>query len=351
MKKIFITLSLICFAWASQAQDLKVKASGETNLKIQSTSNSPSLELINGSSDEFGSGSADWKIVNDAGVFEFQTKESGGSVSTPFLLRSTSARVNNALFVGGYIAGGTNNTNLYLNGSHSSGSHDLRIDPAGKIGVNGYRSDTRFNIQGGFSDDVFFSVRRTDGVGAFWVAAPVGSDVFPKVHVHGHHRVVGNSHVVGTLSKGGGSFKIDHPLDPANKYLYHSFVESPDMMNVYNGNLTTDAQGKAVVTLPEYFETLNRDFRYQLTCIGTFAQAIVTEEVEGNRFAVQTSEPNVKVSWQVTGVRQDPWAEANRIPGAVDKSAEEKGRYLHPAAYGQPESKSIYYEVAKPEGK
>ena len=346
MKKIFITLSLICFAWASQAQDLKVKASGQTNLKIQSTSNSPSLELINGS-DEFGNGSRDWKIVNDAGVFEFQTKESGGSVSTPFLLRPTSAWVNNALFVGEYIAGGVSNSNLYLNGSHSGGSvsHDLRIDPAGKIGVNGYESDTRFNIQAGFSDDKFFSVRRTDGVLGFWVAAPVGGDIYPKAYVHGHFDVAG------TLSKGGGSFKIDHPLDPANKYLYHSFVESPDMMNVYNGNLTTDAQGKAVVTLPEYFETLNRDFRYQLTCIGTFAQAIVTEEVEGNRFAVQTSEPNVKVSWQVTGVRQDPWAEANRIPESVDKSAEEKGRYLHPAAYGQPESKSIYYEEGKPEGK
>ncbi|HMB90044.1 MAG TPA: hypothetical protein VKP65_04300, partial [Rhodothermales bacterium] len=49
----------------------------------------------------------------------------------------------------------------------------------------------------------------------------------------------GDVWVTGTLSKGGGSFKIDHPLDPANKYLAHSFVESPDMMNVYNGNVTT----------------------------------------------------------------------------------------------------------------
>ena len=78
----------------------------------------------------------------------------------------------------------------------------------------------------------------------------------------------GRAHVTGTLSKGGGSFKIDHPLDPENKYLYHSFVESPDMMNVYNGNVTTDAAGLATVELPEWFEALNRDFRYQLTVIG-----------------------------------------------------------------------------------
>jgi hypothetical protein len=81
--------------------------------------------------------------------------------------------------------------------------------------------------------------------------------------------------VTGNLSKGGGSFKIDHPLDPANKYLYHSFVESPDMMNVYNGNIMTDRRGLAVVILPNYFEALNRDFRYQLTVIGQFAQALV----------------------------------------------------------------------------
>ena len=74
----------------------------------------------------------------------------------------------------------------------------------------------------------------------------------------------GNVHVSGNLSKGSGSFRIDHPLDPENKYLYHSFVESPDMMNVYNGNVILDEQGEAVVEFPEWFEPLNRDFRYQL---------------------------------------------------------------------------------------
>jgi trimeric autotransporter adhesin len=90
----------------------------------------------------------------------------------------------------------------------------------------------------------------------------------------------GDVEVDGNLSKAGGSFKIDHPLDPANKYLYHSFVESPDMMNIYNGNVTTDANGNALVTLPDWFEALNSDFRYQLTVIGQFAQAIVSRKVQ-----------------------------------------------------------------------
>jgi len=142
----------------------------------------------------------------------------------------------------------------------------------------------------------------------------------------------GNLSVVGSLSKGGGSFKIDHPLDPQNKFLYHSFVESPDMMNIYNGNIVTDAAGYATITLPDYFEALNRDFRYQLTVIGQFAQAIVDAEISGNHFAIRTDKPNVKVSWQVTGIRHDAWANKNRIPTSVEKTGGERGKLLHPDA-------------------
>ena len=151
----------------------------------------------------------------------------------------------------------------------------------------------------------------------------------------------GNVKVTGTLEKGGGSFKIDHPLDPENKYLYHSFVESPDMMNIYNGNVTTDQNGEALVELPDYFEALNRDFRYQLTVLGVFAQAIVGEEVKGNRFKIRTSAPNVKVSWQVTGIRQDAFANKYRIPVEEPKPEIERGLYLHPLAFDQPEIRSI----------
>jgi hypothetical protein len=143
----------------------------------------------------------------------------------------------------------------------------------------------------------------------------------------------GNLDVLGSLTKHGGMFKIDHPLDPANKYLYHSFVESPDMMNVYNGSVTTDKHGMAVVTLPVYFDALNRDFRYQLTAIGSFAQATVAKEVENNRFAIRTSKPGVKVSWQVTGIRQDAYANAHPIQVEAEKPAREQGHYLHPELF------------------
>ena len=155
----------------------------------------------------------------------------------------------------------------------------------------------------------------------------------------------GNVAIVGNITKGGGSFKIDHPLDPANKYLYHSFVESPDMMNVYNGNIVTNQRGIATVILPDYFEALNQDFRYQLTVIGQFAQAIVAKEISRHRFMIKTSKPGVKVSWQVTGIRHDAYAEAHRIQVEEEKPPQEQGHYLHPELFGAPPEQAVGYHA------
>ena len=163
-----------------------------------------------------------------------------------------------------------------------------------------------------------------------------------SVDASGNGIYAGNLNVTGKLTKGSGSFKIDHPLDPANKYLSHSFVESPDMMNVYNGVVVLDAQGSAWVMLPDYFEALNRDFRYQLTAIGAPGPNLyIAKKVLGNRFRIAGGKPHGEVSWQVTGIRQDAYANAYRIPTEEEKPAAEQGYYLHPEVFGQPASKSI----------
>jgi len=151
----------------------------------------------------------------------------------------------------------------------------------------------------------------------------------------------GAVHVNGNLSKAAGSFRIDHPLDPAGKYLSHSFVESPDMMNLYSGIVTLDGEGAAWVELPDWFEALNRDFRYQLTPIGAWSALWIGREIEGNRFQIRGG-PHTRVSWQVTGVRHDAWAEAHRIPVEEAKPEEERGRYLHPELFGEPVEKSLF---------
>ncbi len=153
----------------------------------------------------------------------------------------------------------------------------------------------------------------------------------------------GDVHVLGTLSKSSGSFKIDHPMDPENKYLSHSFVESPDMMNMYNGVITLDDQGNAIVQLPDYFETLNREFRYQLTAMGaSMPNLYISSEVSSNQFAIAGGVAHAKVSWEITGIRQDPSALTNPIIVEEDKPDQHRGKYLDAKAYGHDDSRSIH---------
>jgi hypothetical protein len=148
--------------------------------------------------------------------------------------------------------------------------------------------------------------------------------------------------VVGYLTKAGGGFKIDHPTDPANKYLSHSFVESPDMKNVYDGVVELSAKGEATVRLPNWFEALNRDFRYQLTAIGGPAPNLhIAQGVRRNTFKIAGGKHRMKVSWQVTGIRQDQWAEKNRVVVESKKPRVERGFYLHPEAHDKPEEKGV----------
>lgn len=178
------------------------------------------------------------------------------------------------------------------------------------------------------------------GAGLLFIANPATGGATPMILDMNS----GDVDVSGWLSKGGGSFKIDHPLDPENKYLYHSFVESPDMMNVYNGNVTTDANGHAEITLPAYFESLNTDFRYQLTIVDAqqFAQVRVSRKIAGNSFSIMTDKPGIEVSWQVTGVRNDAFARSHRMVPEVEKEAQHKGRYLHPHAFDKPAEAGLH---------
>lgn len=246
----------------------------------------------------------------------------------------------------------------------------MRINPDGRVGIGTQNlNDFKLLVYGGEENGLIGWTDAALGVGVYGTGESPGSvgvqgsaNGLNGVGVRGTATgmggagVVGQAYapgtiagyfegdvqVVGILSKLGGMFKIDHPLDPANKYLQHSFVESPDMMNIYNGNTTTDDRGFAEVLLPGYFEALNRDFRYQLTVIDSgddFVQAKVAQEVRDNRFVIRTSLPGVKVSWQVTGIRKDAYAEAHRIVVEEDKPEAERGTYLSPAEHGQPEQK------------
>jgi hypothetical protein len=157
----------------------------------------------------------------------------------------------------------------------------------------------------------------------------------------------GNVNITGTLTSGVKDFQIDDPLDPAHKYLRHTSVESSDMMDIYNGNVRTDGKGFATVQMPRWFQALNRSFRYQLTILGHApwdTQARIWNEIRNNHFTIRTNHPDVRVSWQVTGIRHDPYANAHRTQAVAPKSKADRGNYLHPELYGKPRSDAIGYQ-------
>jgi hypothetical protein len=150
----------------------------------------------------------------------------------------------------------------------------------------------------------------------------------------------GNLNVVGTLTKGAGAFMIDHPVDPFNKLLYHSFVESNEMKNIYDGMVNLDENGNSGITLPDWFTALNTSFRYQLTPIGSYAPLFVSQKISDNdndkntsSFKISGGLPFMEVSWQVTGVRKDKFALKYPITVEVEKLEKEKGTYLHPELF------------------
>ncbi len=255
----------------------------------------------------------------------------------------------NSVGAGGTSASGRgvegHNTNSgnwgYLGGSDygAYGKHEN----SGNYGILG---DNNYGVYGESSSS--YGVRAISGSNYGVYATSTSSTAVRAIRTGGGDyagRFSGNVEVTGTLSKGGGAFKIDHPLNPENKYLCHSFVESPDMMNIYNGNIVLDEKGEAWVELPLWFESLNVDFRYQLTAIGAPGPDLyIAQKIADNRFKIAGGSNSMEVSWQVTGIRHDPFAEAHRIEVEVNKTGQERGKYLYAKEYGQPVNMGIEYE-------
>src|ERR1700723_283555 len=76
------------------------------------------------------------------------------------------------------------------------------------------------------------------------------------------------------------------------------------------------------------FDALNRDFRYQLTALGAPAPNLhIKDELKGGRFRIGGAAASQRISWQVTGVRQDVFANAHRIVVEEEKRPGGRGYY------------------------
>jgi len=242
-------------------------------------------------------------------------------------------------------------TALKLQSVGGGGNKNFVIQTDGSVGIgNTSPFDAKLFVEGG-----------SDHAGTFLNDAQLNPTIFAR-----NIRAGGEAGLfLGDLSVGGDffasgrkAFRIDHPLDPKNKYLLHFASESPSPQNFYSGNAVTDADGYAWVELPEYCAAVNTNFKYQLTIVDDadsngFAQVKVSREVRGNRFQIGTSAPGTKVSWRVEADRNDPYVRARQLSDVVEKVGPARGTYLHPEFYGQPPEMGMNYrpELEHPEPK
>jgi len=157
----------------------------------------------------------------------------------------------------------------------------------------------------------------------------------------------GNVSITGSISKGSGSFLIDHPLDPLNKTLRHNFVESPWNMCVYPGKVKLDATGKAEVKMPEYYKALVKEDEAiaQITPVG---RPFLTgcEWSEDFSTLIIYGEPDRDVYYTVMADRDDPVIHQLYKPVEEEKGNGNftKGKLLYPKAYGYPEEMGEDYD-------
>lgn len=318
----------------SSAQVVRLQSSpgsAQTGLiRVESNVASPNavMKLVN---THPTNGSALWcetPGTNGVGVYSINTATTGYAYGGLFRSASPDGR---AVF-----GENTATTGLALGGRFGSASTSARAvyatasaDTGGTHGVHG----EVFSSEG---SGVFGTSNAVGGGYAVYgqsLASVGGYGVFGSTSGFGGFGV----YALGKLGASGTkSFRIDHPLDPENKYLLHYAAEGPEPRNVYQGSVVTDASGYAWVMLPDYYVAINRDPLFQLTVVDKsedFVQAKVIEEVQGNRFRIRTSKANVKVCWRVDAVRNDLWVRKHGAPVEEDKVGAERGTYQHPDLY------------------
>lgn len=215
--------------------------------------------------------------------------------------------------------------NVFMNPSTAAGALSSAVYAQGQVGTNGFGVGVWG--QGG-----------NYGVVGSTGASGANVGIFSNT----------NFQAVGTKA-----FVTDYPLDPANKKLRHFCIESDEVLNLYRGMVTLDANGQAVVELPVYFDAVNNtNISYQLTGVGTAVQPYVQSEVSNNQFVVAGA-PNSKVSWTLYAERNDPTLRYfEQVQGAdyrspvTNKAPYEQGKYFIPQAYGQDADKGIFYSKA-----
>ncbi len=240
---------------------------------------------------------------------------------------------------------------IVANGSYLGVIGYTDLDDSSAVAVQGsYAGTTSTDATGllGYSMPADYYGYGVKGYGG-WIG------VYGYTDSNGWYAVYANGDLGASGTK---NFIIDHPLDPKNKYLKHFSIESNEVLNVYRGNVTLNTNGEATVKLPDYFKAININFSYMLTPIGQPAQGLyVAKEIDSNgEFKIAGGHSGQKISWYVYAQRNDPYIQQHpeKLQVEVLKKEKNRGKYLMPDLYNQPDSKRIGYSktlASKPERK
>ena len=254
---------------------------------------------------------------------------------------------NGGNFHGGYAQGGDGGPGVRTRGADANPTGPFDPDPDdfhfagdGIQAAGGYSYS--YNASPGMGGMFFGGTSQYnvgyDGLWGIPGYGPTNKDDGRAGVFEGNVLITGSLHVSGHKS-----FRIDHPVRPAEEMLEHACVESSELLTIYSGNVVLGPNGQGTVHLPDWFESLNTDFRYQLTPVGVAAPVFISEEICQGRFSIGGGHPGMKVSWQITAVRHDPQAKLDPLQVEVRKEKKTQGFYVHPHAYGLDERKGLHW--------
>ena len=214
-----------------------------------------------------------------------------------------------------------------------SGTASARIDGAGQLVQGRFNNETvgivaESSIHLGYSNINFYGYRIANtsnpsatAAGTLRIQRGTGGSWVDALTIDNS----GSIAVVGSLSKGSGSFRVDHPLPEltATRQLVHSFIEGPKADLIYRGKVAL-VDGQATVNIDNAatmtegtFEVLCRDVQCFTTNESDWI--CVRGKVIGNILTIEAEDTTATsvVSWMVIGERQDPhmmeteWTDGN----------------------------------------